>query len=751
MADTLSQALLEASLLSSLSEEDEGSVVIDVDRRTMVLPTGFFFGVYNDKDILSVPFILPRYYNDLDLSEFQITINYINSAGYGNVYRVTDAEVTEDVIRFKWVTGRGVFVKEGTVRFIVCLRQIGTGGEVEKEFNTTIASANVLKGLEVDENPDPIAYSILAHMEELKDQADAAVEVVEGAADRIDDAVSEAEQAIAAMYHSPYVAPTAADMLSHDKVYVYTGNETGYTFGDWYYWNGSAFVSGGVYNATAFETDVTLTQSGKAADAKKTGDEISELKEDLEQSALTDQIKQALLEMFRHVTFLDQSAEEAYQELESLLAPGIITIGPKALILVRNAKAGDPVALKLFVKTIQDFNGYDYPWTGGNGNNIVPYYQNFTRNGITMAVDGEGVLTLSGTATATVLHGERLTFNKDVVYFVGGSPALSNASFTIRDDNGGIVNDNGIIFGTGDFGGTDGRISSAQNNYVVQHLTRIGSGVSPSGKWYPIIIPEGKNNHLKSKFASGTKGGLTFTIDSDGIVTINGTNTGTVWYGVEVTLPADDYVIAGNRGAVIRLLDGDDGTPLAETGNVNFSGSDTASHRGAAFSLAEEMTIWVAIECTPKTFSNAKIYPVLCDKVVKSTNYVPYTNTCPFSTIAQVKMNHGESQVLFSTDTYNIPQNVDFYGGVIDFVNQTFKAYKHYSSYNGETLAGEWLSSMELYSSGNLPSVGAEVIDLNDYDTLSISVDKIALLDGNNALWSSDGDTMLSYERGVGA
>lgn len=283
MADTLSQALLEASLLSSIPEEDEGSVIIDVDRRTMVLPTGFFFGVYNDKDILKVPFVIPRYYNELDLSEFQITVNYINSAGYGNIYRVTDAEVTDSAIRFKWVTGRGVFAKEGTVRFIVCLRQIGASGEVEKEFNTTIASANVLKGLEVDENPDPVAYSILAHMEELKDQAEAAVEVAEGAADRIDNAVTEAEQAIAAMYHSPYIAPTAADMLSHDKVYVYTGNETGYTFGNWYYWNGSAFVSGGVYNATAFETDATLTQSGKAADAKKTGDEISGLKEESNQ------------------------------------------------------------------------------------------------------------------------------------------------------------------------------------------------------------------------------------------------------------------------------------------------------------------------------------------------------------------------------------------------------------------------------------------------------------------------------------
>lgn len=80
----------------------------------------------------------------------------------------------------------------------------------------------------------------------------------------------------------PNVASTVSAMTDTSKVYVYTGSETGYTTGNWYYYNGSAWVSGGVYQATAVETDTTLTMPGEPADAKATGDAVTELK-----SALT--------------------------------------------------------------------------------------------------------------------------------------------------------------------------------------------------------------------------------------------------------------------------------------------------------------------------------------------------------------------------------------------------------------------------------------------------------------------------------
>ena len=90
-------------------------------------------------------------------------------------------------------------------------------------------------------------------------------------------------------YGSPLVASTVAGMTDETKVYVYTGSETGYTSGHWYYYDGSDWADGGVYNSVAVQTDTTLAISGMAADAKKVGDEISDLKSQI--SDIEDEIE----------------------------------------------------------------------------------------------------------------------------------------------------------------------------------------------------------------------------------------------------------------------------------------------------------------------------------------------------------------------------------------------------------------------------------------------------------------------------
>lgn len=80
-------------------------------------------------------------------------------------------------------------------------------------------------------------------------------------------------------YGSPLTASTVSAMTDKKKVYVYTGSESGYTAGNWYSWNGTAWVPGGVYNSAAIQTDKTLTQSDKAADSAIVGQQIGELKE----------------------------------------------------------------------------------------------------------------------------------------------------------------------------------------------------------------------------------------------------------------------------------------------------------------------------------------------------------------------------------------------------------------------------------------------------------------------------------------
>lgn len=73
-------------------------------------------------------------------------------------------------------------------------------------------------------------------------------------------------------YGSPLKADAIAQMTDTDKVYVLT------TDGHWYYYNGTAWTDGGVYNAVEVVTDKTLTVADTAADAKATGDKLYDLK-----------------------------------------------------------------------------------------------------------------------------------------------------------------------------------------------------------------------------------------------------------------------------------------------------------------------------------------------------------------------------------------------------------------------------------------------------------------------------------------
>lgn len=90
------------------------------------------------------------------------------------------------------------------------------------------------------------------------------------------------KQAISEKLGAPWVATTVAQMTDKTRIYIYTGSESGYTKGNWYYWNGSSWVSGGVYNSVAVETDKTLTVAGKAADGEVVGQEIGQLKESID-------------------------------------------------------------------------------------------------------------------------------------------------------------------------------------------------------------------------------------------------------------------------------------------------------------------------------------------------------------------------------------------------------------------------------------------------------------------------------------
>ena len=94
--------------------------------------------------------------------------------------------------------------------------------------------------------------------------ANAATATANTAAGKATAAAEEAKE-ISDFYGSPLVAATAAGMTKTNRIYVYTGTETGYTKGHWYYHNGTKWADGGTYNSSAVDgCIVTDTDNNKS-------------------------------------------------------------------------------------------------------------------------------------------------------------------------------------------------------------------------------------------------------------------------------------------------------------------------------------------------------------------------------------------------------------------------------------------------------------------------------------------------------
>lgn len=142
-------------LLGFAEETVDNAILIDNDLRTINIPKSIkSIGVESDDEVLRLNFKMPRYYGEIDLSEFEVRINYLNAKRAGDIYVVKDKAVLSEGITFSWLVGRFALAFQGIVMFNVCLKKIeGTGEDavVVKEFNTTPAILPVLEGLETTE------------------------------------------------------------------------------------------------------------------------------------------------------------------------------------------------------------------------------------------------------------------------------------------------------------------------------------------------------------------------------------------------------------------------------------------------------------------------------------------------------------------------------------------------------------------------------------------------------------------------
>lgn len=148
---------------------------INPDTREIIVPEKYkVLGVFSDEKVTKIPFTCPRVVgNNVDLTEYNLYINYQNASGASNAYLIDDVVVSGDNITFSWLLSRYVTFSPGVVKYSFCAKK-SNGDTISNEWNTTIATGVVIQGLEatreiIEENPDIIEALISkAHTHENK-------------------------------------------------------------------------------------------------------------------------------------------------------------------------------------------------------------------------------------------------------------------------------------------------------------------------------------------------------------------------------------------------------------------------------------------------------------------------------------------------------------------------------------------------------------------------------------------------------
>ena len=167
---TIDEALAAAEVVDAVC-------IIDGETRIISVPNEYKeLGVESDENVTRIKFQCPKIVGDnIDLTEYNLYINYRNAGNKLNSYLVEDATVTNDVINFSWLLSRHVTESPGTISYIVCAKKSDYTGVIN-EWNTKVATGTVGVGLEateeIEEQNVDIIEQILRSIVELENKVD---------------------------------------------------------------------------------------------------------------------------------------------------------------------------------------------------------------------------------------------------------------------------------------------------------------------------------------------------------------------------------------------------------------------------------------------------------------------------------------------------------------------------------------------------------------------------------------------------
>ena len=270
--------------------------------------------------------------------------------------------------------------------------------------------------------------------------------------------------------------------------------------------------------------------------------------------------------------------------------------------------------------------------SGNHGRNLIPFPyigKAGTQNGVTITINSDGVITLNGTATASVYFG-LLTVTQAITnpgkYTISGAPGIAGVSVQCKVDGAwtgaSVDTGNGATFTvTQQIDQITVQINKGTvcDNVVVKPMLEEGETKTEFEPWRGV--GDETKNILPYPYANTTKtvNGITFTDNGDGSVTVNGTATdkASFFFNSLHSFPPGKYYLCGAiRGENMQM------TTQAKVDGVWDYTKYYDYGSGVIFTVSSTMTEILLTIRPNSVCENVLIKPMLVD--LNTQNLIPY-------------------------------------------------------------------------------------------------------------------------------
>jgi hypothetical protein len=393
-------------------------------------------------------------------------------------------------------------------------------------------------------------------------------------------------------------------------------------------------------------------------------------------------------------------------------------------IEIEDGVAENAQDLSIELEPIQDLHGYNHPWVGGAGKNLLDSSgaAETTDDGITSSIlrdAGGNIIGIKFTGTCTAAEYYYRVIKSNMVfpagsYILSGCPANGSTETYRLQITGQSANDYGsgklVTFSEETTANVHVRITAGftcpSEGLIFKPMIRLSSVSDATFEPYSNICPITGRTAVDVNRTGKNLINIPDTVLSSASYLFNG----------DISLPSGSYVFSITK---------DDGAASASAisvavvmsngNNATITRATSYENRIMVFITASESIVSMRIYATAGTYSKA-----LMESGSIATAYEPY-----------------QGQFV----TVQLGQTV--YGGTVNVTTgELVVRTANIASYNGEIIGEPWWSSMDEYVAGTTPTTGAQVVyTLANPVTATLTPAQLQLLEGYNLL-TTDGDTI---------